>query len=129
MWVGFIVFVHLMLALDRGVFHRKAHVVTVKEALTWSGVGATLGLTFSVCVCCGHENHWLGLGSAIHPVDGVIKVRPAPPCRAGKSPLSFVFRTTRGLPTRVRHARPPAHQVPHDEEVRARRATVGITPV
>jgi len=37
-WVGFIVFVLLMLALDLGVFHRKAHVVTMKEALTWSAV-------------------------------------------------------------------------------------------
>jgi hypothetical protein len=27
-----------MLALDLGVFHRKAHVVTVKEALAWSAV-------------------------------------------------------------------------------------------
>ncbi len=71
-WVGFIGFVLLMLALDLGVFHRKAHVVTVKEALTWSAVWATLGLTFSVFVYYGYENHWLGLGSSIDPVDGVI---------------------------------------------------------
>jgi tellurite resistance protein TerC len=32
-WVGFIAFVLLMLALDLGVFHCKAHVVTVKEAI------------------------------------------------------------------------------------------------
>ena len=34
-WTGFIAFVLLMLALDLGVFHRTAHVVTVKEALVW----------------------------------------------------------------------------------------------
>ncbi len=45
-----------MLALDLGVFHRKAHVVTVKEALAWSAVWATLGLTFSVFVYFGYEN-------------------------------------------------------------------------
>ncbi len=72
LWVGFIVFVLLMLALDLGVFHRKAHVVTVKEALAWSAVWATLGLTFSVFVYFGYENRWLGLGSSIDPVDGVI---------------------------------------------------------
>ena len=37
LWAGFIVFVLAMLALDLGVFHRKAHVVGVKEALAWSG--------------------------------------------------------------------------------------------
>jgi hypothetical protein len=35
-WVGFIVFVLAMLALDLGVFHRKAHVVSMREALGWS---------------------------------------------------------------------------------------------
>ena len=33
-WTAFIAFVLLMLALDLGVFHRKAHVVSVKEALS-----------------------------------------------------------------------------------------------
>jgi len=72
LWAGFIVFVLLMLALDLGVFHRKAHVVTVKEALVWSAVRATLGLAFSVFVYYGYENHWQGLGSSIDAVDGVI---------------------------------------------------------
>ena len=36
MWGGFVAFVLAMLALDLGVFHRKAHAVTVKEAATWS---------------------------------------------------------------------------------------------
>ena len=71
LWVGFILFVLLMLALDLGVFHRKAHVVTLKEALTWSAVWITVGLSFSVFVYYGYENHWLGLGSAIDAVDGV----------------------------------------------------------
>jgi tellurite resistance protein TerC len=71
-WVGFIAFVLLMLALDLGVFHRKAHVVTLKEALTWSAVWITMGLSFSVLVYYGYENHWLGLGSAVDAVDGVI---------------------------------------------------------
>ena len=32
-WSGFIAFVLVLLALDLGVFHRKAHVVSVREAL------------------------------------------------------------------------------------------------
>lgn len=62
----------LMLALDLGVFHRKAHVVTVKEALGWSAVWIMLGLAFSVFVYYGYENHWLGLGSSIDAADGLL---------------------------------------------------------
>lgn len=71
-WIGFILCVLLMLALDLGVFHRKAHVVTMKEALTWSAVWITMGLSFSVLVYYGYENQWLGLGSTADAVDGVV---------------------------------------------------------
>jgi tellurite resistance protein TerC len=71
-WAGFITFVLVMLALDLGVFHHRAHVVKVKEALLWSAVWVTLTLAFSVFVYYGYENHWMGLGSSIDAVDGVI---------------------------------------------------------
>lgn len=71
-WVGFILFVLGMLALDLGVFHRRAHAVTVQEALAWSLVWITLGLSFSVFVYYGYEHHWSGLGNRIDPVDGKI---------------------------------------------------------
>ena len=44
---GFLIFVLLMLALDLGVFNRKAHVVTFKEATIWSIVWVTLALIFN----------------------------------------------------------------------------------
>src|SRR5688572_17208392 len=71
-WFAFILFVLLMLALDLGVFHRKAHVVKIREALVWSAVWISLGLAFSAFVYFGYENHWLGLGIAPDPVDGQI---------------------------------------------------------
>ncbi len=37
-WIYFNLFVLFMLALDLGVFHRKSHEVSAKEALIWSGV-------------------------------------------------------------------------------------------
>lgn len=49
-WVGFLVLVLGMLALDLGVFHRDAHVTTRKEALIWSGVWIGLALVFNVGV-------------------------------------------------------------------------------
>jgi len=45
-WAGFIGFVLTMLALDLGVFHRKAHEVRPREAATWTAVWLTLALAF-----------------------------------------------------------------------------------
>jgi len=46
-WVGFNVFVLAMLALDLGVFHRKAHAVNMREALVWSLVWISRSLCFA----------------------------------------------------------------------------------
>lgn len=50
LWVGFNIFVLAMLALDLGVFHRKAHAVSGKEALIWSVVWISLSLAFNVVI-------------------------------------------------------------------------------
>src|SRR5918912_3583183 len=46
-YLGFTGFVLLLLALDLGVFHRKAHEVSFKEAAAWSVVWVTLALVFN----------------------------------------------------------------------------------
>jgi tellurite resistance protein TerC len=46
-WVGFIAFVLAMLALDLGVFHRKAHVVRPREAGIWVAIWVSLSLAFA----------------------------------------------------------------------------------
>lgn len=53
LWVGFNAFVILMLALDLGVFHRKAHAVRFREAITWSAVWIGLALLFNIGVYYG----------------------------------------------------------------------------
>jgi tellurite resistance protein TerC len=50
LWGSFSLFVIGMLALDLGVFHRKSHTVSVKEALTWTGVWITLAMIFNLFV-------------------------------------------------------------------------------
>jgi tellurite resistance protein TerC len=47
LWAGFTAFVLLMLALDLGVFHRKAHAVSIREATIWSAVWVTLAMIFN----------------------------------------------------------------------------------
>jgi tellurite resistance protein TerC len=46
-WAVFNGFVLLMLALDLGVFHRKAHTVRVKEAMIWTIVWVVLAFLFA----------------------------------------------------------------------------------
>ncbi len=46
-WIGFLVFVCCMLALDLGVFHKKSHEVKIKEALAWSAVWISLAMLFN----------------------------------------------------------------------------------
>lgn len=55
-WAGFFGFVCAMLALDLGVFHRKAHAVKIREALIWVGVWVTLALLFNLGIYLG----WVG---------------------------------------------------------------------
>ncbi len=47
-WIGFHIFVFIMLALDLFVFHKEAHEIKVKEALSWSAVWIGLALLFNL---------------------------------------------------------------------------------
>ncbi len=46
-YVGFVLFVLVVLALDLGVFHKKAHEVSFKEASIWTTVWISLALVFN----------------------------------------------------------------------------------
>jgi tellurite resistance protein TerC len=46
-WVAFVGFVLVALALDLGVWHRDAHVIDVREAIRWTGVWFGLTLAFA----------------------------------------------------------------------------------
>lgn len=56
------VFIFTGLALDLGVFHRKAHVVSAKEAMGWTAFWVSSALLFGIAVYFMYEYHWLGLG-------------------------------------------------------------------
>lgn len=49
-WVAFVAFLILMLALDLGVFNKKQHEITVKEALITSAIWVVLSLAFNAVV-------------------------------------------------------------------------------
>ena len=53
-WILFNVFVITMLVLDLGVFNRRAHSITFREALGWSGMWMGLASAFAVLVYFWH---------------------------------------------------------------------------
>lgn len=67
LWIGFTVFVLAMLALDLGVFHRKAHAVRMREALAWSILWIGLALCFNAGVY-----FWFGPERALEFLTGYL---------------------------------------------------------
>ncbi len=65
-WIAFIVFVLVMLALDLFVLNRNPHVIRTREALGWTGVCVLLGLSFNVVVFYLYENDIGGIGTRYH---------------------------------------------------------------
>ena len=50
LWVGFGLLVAVVLGIDLGVFHRRAHVVSLREAAVWSAVWIALALLFNASI-------------------------------------------------------------------------------
>jgi len=67
LWAGFTVFVLAMLALDLGVFHRKAHAIGTREALGWSVFWIALALVFNLGV-----GYWFGTERGLEFLTGYL---------------------------------------------------------
>jgi len=50
LWIGFSIFIVVMLSLDLGLLNRKAHTVRYREAWIWTGVWVTLAMIFAYIV-------------------------------------------------------------------------------
>ena len=67
LWVGFTVFVLLLLTIDLGVFHRKAHAVSLREAAVWYVVWVSLAILFNLGIFL-----WLGADKGTEFLAGYI---------------------------------------------------------
>lgn len=69
LWSIFILFILLLLALDLGVFNRENHVPSTREALRWTSLWATVGISFAAVVYYLYSHHWgdrdLAAGDAV----------------------------------------------------------------
>lgn len=59
-WIAFLVLILALVMLDLGVFHRKAHVISIPEALAWTGFWIVLALAFNVFIFFMYDQNWFG---------------------------------------------------------------------
>lgn len=69
LWIGFIALVIFLLVLDLGVFHKKDHVISVKEALLWTGFWIVLALLFGIFIYYAYEDHFFGIAIDSHSIN------------------------------------------------------------
>jgi tellurite resistance protein TerC len=67
LWIAFNLFVLVAVALDLGVFHRKAHKIAMGEAVMWSAVWIAMATAFGFLVW-----HWFGATSGIQYFTGYV---------------------------------------------------------
>ncbi len=71
LWIGFLAVIFVLLALDLGVFNRRAHAISINEAGVWTAIWVVMALVFNVCIYTLYEHHVFGIGKVIgHPVGG-----------------------------------------------------------
>lgn len=65
LWVGFLLLVGILLALDLGVLNRKARAPSAKEALGWTVLWVTIAFAFDAFVWSAYEKNWLGVAVSL----------------------------------------------------------------
>jgi tellurite resistance protein TerC len=61
-WIGFVVLVVLLLALDLGVLNRKPHAISASEAMRWTVLWVLLALSWNLALGFMYEYKLFGIG-------------------------------------------------------------------
>jgi tellurite resistance protein TerC len=73
LWLIFIAFIVVALALDLGVFNRSPHEIKTKEATIWTIVWVTVAVLFSGVIYLAFENKWIDNPTNLTPTNAVVK--------------------------------------------------------
>lgn len=73
LWLIFIAFIVVALALDLGVFNRSPHEIKTKEATIWTIVWVTVAVLFSGVIYLAFENKWIANPTNLTPTNAVVK--------------------------------------------------------
>lgn len=72
-WIVFLGFIFLFLALDLGVFNKNPHIISSKEAGIWTGVWVSLSFAFSGIVNWLYSNQLIANPTGIKPSVATMK--------------------------------------------------------
>ncbi|MGN7515937.1 MAG: TerC family protein [Allomuricauda sp.] len=72
-WGLFLLGIFFFLALDLGVFNRKAHIISVREASLWTGIWVTLSMLFSGVIYWLYATGKVDNVDALKPMDASLK--------------------------------------------------------
>ncbi|MCO6460824.1 MAG: TerC family protein [Saprospiraceae bacterium] len=73
LWIIFIGFIVLALAIDLGIFNKSPHEIKTKEAATWSIIWVTVALLFSGIIYLSFEHGWIDNPTHLSPTNAVMK--------------------------------------------------------
>lgn len=73
LWIAFIAFIIGALALDLGVFNKNPHVISTKEAGTWTAIWVSCAMLFSGVVYLAFEHGWVANPTDLTPTTAVVK--------------------------------------------------------
>ncbi|MBP6825770.1 MAG: TerC family protein [Saprospiraceae bacterium] len=65
-WILFIILVMALMAIDLGLFNKKAHIPSAKEAIVSTVWWVLLAMGFNLFIYFAYEHQWQGLGTYIH---------------------------------------------------------------
>ncbi|GHV12430.1 membrane protein [Fibrobacterales bacterium] len=65
-WIGFLLLIFALLALDLGVLNKNDHEISAKEAMRWTLLWVACAMLFGVFVYFAYSGHWLGIGESEH---------------------------------------------------------------
>ena len=74
-WGGFLVLFLALLVFDLSVLHREAKELSVRQALTGTGIWICIALSFTAVIYGLYEYQWLGFRPGPNVDDGEDKVR------------------------------------------------------
>ncbi len=72
-WILFITMIVIFLAIDLGIFNRDAHVISVKEASTWTAIWVTVALSFSGVIYYLYTSGLVDNPDQLSPTDATLK--------------------------------------------------------
>lgn len=72
-WILFTLMILVFISIDLGIFNRKAHIISVKEATVWTSIWVSFALLFSGVIYFIYSNGLINNNQLLSPTDATLK--------------------------------------------------------